>query len=96
MNTKSAHNENRLRIKGIQKRQVNAGRWAMKRGLEIAVTISYNRMCQTKKRVCAYLTHTLFTLLYMYLLETTKIFYRLLHIGCKGAMGQQEPFPTSC
>lgn len=33
-------------------------------------------------------THTLFTLLYMYLLETTKIFYRLLHIGCKGAMGQ--------
>ena len=54
MNTKSAQNEYRLRIKGIQKRQVNAGRWAMKRGLEIAVTISYNRMCQTKKRVCAY------------------------------------------
>ena len=42
------------------------------------------------------LIHTLFTLLYMYLLETTKIFYRLLHIGCKGAMGQQEPFPTGC
>ena len=54
MNTTSAHNENRLRIKEIQKQQVNAGRWAMKRGLEIAVTISYNRMCQTKKRVCAY------------------------------------------
>ena len=54
MNTKSAQNEYRLRTKEIQKRQVNAGRWAMKRGLEIAVTISYNRMCQTKKRVCAY------------------------------------------
>ena len=48
-----------------------------------------------KEGMCL-LTHTLFTLLYMYLLETTKIFYRLLHIGCKGAMGQQEPFPTSC
>jgi len=54
VNTKSAQNEYRLRTKEIQKRQVNAGRWAMKRGLEIAVTISYNRMCQTKKRVCAY------------------------------------------
>ena len=42
------------------------------------------------------LTHTLFTLLYIYLLETTKIFYRLLQIGGKSAMGQQEPFPTGC
>ena len=86
MNTKSAQNEYRLRIKGKQKPQVNAGRWAMKRGLEIAVTISYNRMCQTKRGYVPIDTYPLL-LLYMYLLETTKIFYRLLHIGCKAAMG---------